>query len=131
MFSVLTRENAMSTGDVRRGITQARYNEEQANTFYKEVFILSIIAGVFLQSWFVFLGALIFLFIGIHVPILGTMIIWGLSLAWGVGGYAFGSIFNEEASIVLGILAFLAGLATHYSAKEYSADLSDTRDRAY
>lgn len=121
----------MSTGDVRRGITQASFNQEQANTFYKEVLILSIIAGVFLQSWFVFLGALIFLFVGIHVPVLGTAIIWGLSLAWGVGGYAFGSIFNDEASIVLGILAFLAGLATHYSAKEYSADLTDTRDRAY
>jgi hypothetical protein len=121
----------MSTGDVRRGITQAKYNEEQATTFYKEVFILSIVAGVFLQSWFVFLGALIFLFVGIHIPILGTMIIWGLSIGWGVGGYALGSIFSDDASIVLGIMAFIAGLATHYSAKEYSADLSDGRDRAY
>jgi hypothetical protein len=121
----------MSTVDIRRGITQAKYNEDQATTFYKEVLILSIVVGVFLQSWFVFLGALIFLFVGIHVPVLGTIIIWGLSCAWGIGGYAFGSIFNDEASIVLGILAFLAGLATHYSAKEYGADLSDTRDRAY
>ena len=63
----------MSTGDVRRGITQASFNEEQANTFYKEVLILSIIAGVFLQSWFVFLGSLMFLFVGIHVPVLGTI----------------------------------------------------------
>lgn len=121
----------MSTGDVRRGITQAMYNQEQANTFYKEVFILSIVIGVFLQSWFVFLGALIFLFLGIHVPILGTIIIWGLSLGWGIGGFALGSIFNDDAAIVLGILAFIAGLGTHYSAKEYSADLSDGRDRAY
>lgn len=121
----------MSTGDVRRGITQAKFNEEQATTFYKEVLVLSIVAGVFLQSWFVFLGALIFLFVGIHVPVLGTMIIWGLSLGWGIGGYALGSIFTEEASIVLGILAFIAGLGTHYSAREYSADLSDGRDRAY
>ena len=121
----------MSTGDVRRGITQAKFNEEQADTFYKEVFILSIVAGVFLQSWFVFLGSLIFLFVGIHVPVLGTMIMWGLSIGWGIGGYALGSVFNEEASIVLGILAFMAGLGTHYSAKEYSADLSDGRDRAY
>jgi hypothetical protein len=121
----------MSTGDVRRGITQARYNEEQANAFYKEVLFLSIISGVFLQSWFVFLGALIFLLVGIHVPLLGTIIIWGLSLAWGVGGYALGSIFNDEASIVLGIIAFVCSLGVHYSAKEYGADLSDTRDRVY
>ncbi len=121
----------MSTGDVRRGITQAMYNQEQATTFYTEVFILSIVAGVFLQSWFVFLGASMFLFLGIHVPILGTIIIWGLSLGWGIGGFALGSIFNDDAAIVLGILAFIAGLGTHYSAKEYAADLSDGRDRAY
>lgn len=121
----------MSTGDVRRGITQAMYNQEQATTFYTEVFILSIVAGVFLQSWFVFLGALMFLFLSIHVPILGTMIIWGLSIGWGIGGYALGSIFSDDASIVLGIMAFITGLGTHYSAKEYAADLSDGRDRAY
>lgn len=121
----------MFTGDVRRGFTQAKHNEDQASTFYKEVLFLSIVAGVFLQSWFVFLGALVFLFVGIHVPVLSTLIIWGLSIGWGVGGYAFGSIFSDDASMVLGIIAFMVGLATHYSAKEYTADLSDMRDRAY
>ena len=56
LFTLSSRDTIMSTGDVRRGITQASFNQEQANTFYKEVLILSIIAGVFLQSWFVFLG---------------------------------------------------------------------------
>ena len=42
----------MSSGNVRKGMTQAKFNEENVNIVYGEIVILSIIVGLYFQSWY-------------------------------------------------------------------------------
>jgi hypothetical protein len=120
----------MSTGDIRRGFTQANINQRDVNIFYGEVFIVSVIVGILLQSWLAFGMLWVILLVGINIPLLGALINLVLSSVWGLVGYVIGSLFTPIAGIVLGFLLFVTAIGVHRSAREYSNDLTDGRDRS-
>ncbi|HBC0834372.1 TPA: hypothetical protein IHO59_005100, partial [Escherichia coli] len=48
------------------------------------------------------------------------------SLVWGAIGYSIGALFESTAaSIVLGIIAFLSGLGTHFAAVQWANDIAE------
>ena len=120
----------MFSGDVRRGITQANINVNDTNIYYAEIFIASILTGILLQSWLIFGIVFVTLAVGINVPIISTLIILIMCIIWGLGGLFIGSLFTQIAGIVLGGLFFLWSLAVHRSAREYTNDYTDMRDRS-
>lgn len=120
----------MSTGDFRRAIVQSEANSRDVNIYYGEIFIVSIGLGILLQSWLVFGLAFFLLAVGINIPILSTLIILGMCIVWGLGGFLLGSFLTPMAGVVLGIIFFLWSLAVHRSAREYTNDLTDLRDRS-
>jgi hypothetical protein len=99
-------------------------------TYYGEIFIISVILGLLLESWLVAGLSFFLLAVGINIPILSTLIILGMCIVWGLGGFILGSILTPMAGVVLGIIFFLWSLAVHRSAREYTNDLTDLRDRS-
>lgn len=120
----------MFTGDFRRAIVQAESNSRAVKTYYGEIFIASLVLGILMESWLVF-GLIFFvLAVGINIPIISTLIILAMCIIWGLGGFILGSFLTPTAGIVLGILFFLWSLAVHRSAREYTNDHTDLRDRS-
>ncbi len=114
----------MSDTNVRKGMTNARFNEKNSGILFGEIAIVAIIAGLTYKSWWVFGAVLLGLIIGIVIPGVAIFLAIGFSIAWGFIGYAIGSWFSNEASIVLAIIGFLAGLGLHLSAIEWVKDVS-------
>ena len=117
-------ENPMSA-HVRKGITNAHINEENAETIYTEILIIAVAIGIYMKSWWWFGGALVGLFILFCIPYIGALLSFVLSLAWGVIGYAIGDglIGSNAAGWVIGILAFIFGLGVHSSGREWFKDI--------
>ncbi len=47
----------MSSEHVRKGVTNAKFNEEQSNILFIEIGILSILIGLMSTSWWAFGGS--------------------------------------------------------------------------
>ena len=92
------------SSEVRKGVSNAHFNEEQSSIFIVEVFVISIVAGLYYSSWWVFGGVLLGLIIAVFIKILSVP----LMLAF---------------SIVLAIIGFLAGLGCHLAAFEWVRDI--------
>jgi hypothetical protein len=120
----------MFSGDVRRGIVQAEINKKDTNIYYAEILIASVLAGILLQSWLVFGIVFVILAVGINIPIISTIIILMMCIVWGLGGFIIGSLFTPIAGIVIGGLFFIWSLSVHRSAREYTNDYTDMRDRS-
>lgn len=120
----------MFTGEFRRAIVQAESNSRDVKTYYSEIFIVSIVVGILLESWLVFGLSFFLLSIGINIPILSTLIILGMCTVWGLGGFLLGSIITPMAGVVFGIICFLWSLAIHRSAREYTNDITNQKDRS-
>ncbi|OQC14413.1 MAG: hypothetical protein BWX72_01374 [Firmicutes bacterium ADurb.Bin080] len=114
----------MSDINVRRGMTNARFNEKNSGILFGEIAIVAIITGFIYHSWWVFGGVLLALIIGIVIPGVAIFVAIGFSIVWGFIGYAIGSYFSSEASIVLAAIGFLAGLGLHLSAIEWVQDIA-------
>ena len=97
----------MDSGNVRKGITQAHFNEEQANIVYGELALISIVAGIYFQSWYVGGGSFIGLIILMVIPLLNIALATSLAAAWGGLGYIIGQFISPDASYVIAALAFL------------------------
>ena len=119
----------MSVSNVRKGITQARFNENQSNILYKEILLISIVVGCYYQNWLVFGGVLTCLILVMFIPVLNLLLAIVLSLIWALIGFGIGSFFSDNASYVLTFLGLISGIGCHLSAIEWSRDLSDTEDR--
>lgn len=109
----------------RRGLTNARFNEENSNIFLGEIVVIAIAVGLWAHSWWAFGGALLGLFLALRVPVLALILVVLLSAGWGFIGWAIGTMFaNLGAQVVLATLAFVAGLGAHLSGLEWVQDIS-------
>jgi len=45
--------------EVRKGVNQAKQSEQGANWFFAEIFIISVVAGFYFSSWWIFGGILL------------------------------------------------------------------------
>lgn len=110
--------------DVRRGITNAKFNEENRGLLIGEIILISIVLGVWKQSWWVFGGVFFGLLIALSIKPLAAIICFTLSLLWGLIGVLIGGIIGSNAAtVVLGLIGFMAGLGTHMSAIEWMEDI--------
>ena len=140
----------MSSGDVRKGITQAKFNEEAANLIYGEIALVSIVGGLYFQSWYVFGGLFIglifgFLIRGLNIILAITFsILWSLIAAVVVDAFVRDDsidiekmewweliiqFYSTSASQVIGGLVLLSSLGWHFASVEWSRDLVDSKDR--
>lgn len=114
----------MSYEDVRKGVTNAKFNEENSNILFGEITILSIFLGVFFKSWWIF--GLVFLgcIIALRFERIALFMCIGFSIVWGVIGYGIGTLFDSiGASVVLGIIGLLSGLGANLRALEWVKDI--------
>ncbi|EER8911877.1 TPA: hypothetical protein ACNCEW_003490 [Escherichia coli] len=116
----------MSSEHVRKGVTNAKFNEEQSNILFIEIGILSILIGLMSKSWWAFGGSFLGLIFSLRIKFLAIPLMIVFSLVWGAIGYSIGALFESTAaSIVLGIIAFLSGLGTHLAAVQWANDIAE------
>jgi hypothetical protein len=114
----------LKSADVRKGITQAKFNEENKNVIAGEVFLLSLLLGHFSGSWLVFVGSFLALVIAFQIKKLAVLLCVGFSIVWGViGFYIGGYLGGTEAKIALSILGFIMGLGANFSSLEWMEDI--------
>ena len=111
--------------DVRKGITNAKFNEERANVLYGEIAIIAIGVGIGSQSWWIFGATVLGLFITLAIPALTIALAILLSIGWGLIGYNIGNAFSDgmAAPLVLGAIGLLCGAGTHWAALEWHHDI--------
>ena len=120
----------MGSSDVRKGFTQAKFNEDQIGIFIAEILIISGVVGWYYKDWYVFGGVLFGLISIMYIPYLNILLAIVLSIAWGGIGYFVGKLMSQEAAYVIGAILFLAGMGSHLGAIEWAKDVSDTKDRS-
>lgn len=113
----------MVSDEVRRGITNARINEDNANIVFAELFFIVAAIGFYTQSWIWFGAAFVCSLIIVFIPILNMLLMLILSICWGVIGYSVGTLFSTSASVILAIIAFIIGCGIHFSALTYINDI--------
>lgn len=118
--------------DVRKGITNAKFNEENSTILFSQITLLSIGLGIYFKSWWVFGGTILGFLIGLNIKPLAVIICILLSVGWGLVGYGIGLLFESNpASIVLAIIGLLSGLGTNFSGLQWVEDIdSDSPSRA-
>ncbi|MBR5779638.1 MAG: hypothetical protein IKY21_03315 [Clostridia bacterium] len=111
---------------IRDAIMDARLTDEMINTFIGQIGICSILGGIYFESWIVF-GLLLLCPLAVFVfskrfkwcrfasIILG--VIYGC--LWVVIGVLIGKIFSVSASVVLGIVFLIPGVAYNWCAINY------------
>lgn len=114
----------MSANDVRKGVTNARFNEKNSNILFLEIIAIAVAAGAGTESWWVFGGVFIALTGGLYIRVIAIPLMVVLSCFWGLIGYGIGSAADSTgAAVVLGILGFLMGLGVHFSALQWAKDI--------
>ena len=139
----------MGVGSVRKGFTQATFNDGAVNVIIGEIFILSCAAGFYYGSWYVFGGMLIGLMVCMYIPVINIIMgvvlscLWAITGATVVGTFEKMSIsdfnfiefvimaFSTPASQVVGGILFLSGLGFHLAAIEWTRDIGVSEDRNF
>lgn len=121
----------MNSGEVRKGVTQAKFNADYANVVFGEIGLIAIAVGVYCQSWYVFGGVLLGLICTMMIPLLNIILAITLSVIWGGIGYEIGTFFSTQASYVICGLSFLSGIGIHLAAIEWSKDIGSTSSRNF
>lgn len=115
----------MSLKDVRRGNTQAAFNDSAMNWLSFEILFISIAVGFITQSWWVFGGLLIGMMIITWIRKLAIILCILLSLSWSVGVFIIGlNLGGYGAAFVLSILALLITGGFHIGAIEWIDDIN-------
>ena len=145
----------MSVGSTRKGVTQAKFNDEAANFIFGEIFILSGAVGFYHSDWYIFGGMIIGLIVCMFIPVMNILMgvvlscLWALISATVVSLFQeveildleildssnflsfLGSIFSTPASQVISGILFLSGLGLHLGAIEWTRDVGDGEDRNF
>jgi hypothetical protein len=119
----------MSSGNVRRGVSQANFNEQFIGLVYFEIFAIAALVGWYQTSWYYFGGALIGLVILLMIPFVNLLLAVAFAVGWGFLGYSIGKLISQDASYVIGGILFLSGLGVHMAAIEWTKDVASTNDR--
>jgi hypothetical protein len=109
---------------VRKGLTQAKFNDENSGIMMAEMTLIAIAAGLVTSSWWWFGGVFLGFIVAVNIRPLANVLAFVLSLGWGILGYGIGMFFDSQAaSVVLGVLGFLCGLGLHLSALQWFRDV--------
>ncbi|GGQ06319.1 hypothetical protein [Shewanella litoralis] len=115
----------MEFNNVRKGISNAKFNEENSKILFGEVALISLFIGLGTQSWWWGGGVFISFLVALQIKPIAIFLMVVLSLAWGGIGYGIGTLFESTgAMVVLAGLGFFIGLGVHLSGLEWSQDIS-------
>lgn len=117
----------MDIGNIRKGITQAHFNEQTSGVIMIEIFIISGLLAWHFKSWFVFGGVLLGLVGAFYIPVINIILACILSAGWGYIGYSLGHFISQNAAWVIGALALLAGIGAHLAVIEWARDLTSKK----
>lgn len=111
--------------EVRKGITQAKFNETAFSVVAVELVIIAIAAGILTHSWIVFGVSLVGLLICLQIRKVAIIMSIILSVGWGFVAWKLAAIFDISLTglIVISILATLIGGGYHIASMEYAEDL--------
>lgn len=114
-----------STEDaVRRGVTNAKFNDEMSNVFGAEVGIIAVVIGFAMKSWWWGGGTFLVFFILSFIPTIATIMCYIFGIAWGVIGYFLGGwLFGNDAAWVIAIIAGLCGIGANLASRQYLEDI--------
>lgn len=117
-----------STGDcvqneIRKGVNQAKQSEQGANWFFAEILIISVVAGFYFSSWWVFGGILLgSILLAVNKKARFVLLII-LTVGCGAVGWIIGSWFdNLGTSVVLTIISLLISGGYHIWANQWMED---------
>lgn len=114
----------MGYKSVRKGIVNAKINEESAEILYVEIGIISIILGLVTQSWWWWAGTFFGLIFALQIKPIAFILIIALSSVWGVIGYCIGSVIGSQGAMeVISLTGFIVGIGVHLSALEWVQDI--------
>lgn len=109
---------------VRKGMTQAKFNDENSSIMIGEMMLISAVAGLAASSWWWFGGVFLGFVVAMSIRPLAKVLAFVLSLGWGIVGYGIGMVFDSQAaSVVLGLLGFMCGIGMHMSALQWFQDI--------
>ena len=138
----------MGVGATRKGVTQARFNDEAANIIFGEIFILSVVVGIYFDNWYIFGGMIIGFVVCMFIPVINILMGIVLSTSWALIGAAvvcflkdidipdpsnalefLDLVLNNPASQVVAGIIFLSSLGLHLSTIEWIRDNTDSEER--
>ncbi len=114
------------SNEVRRGVTQANFNQQYGGILLFEIFVVAIFAGSYFSSWVVgggiFLGGFVLVAVDHRFAMaLGV----ALGLSWGITGWFIGTMFDDKAaSFVLAIIFVLMGVGANNASANWLRDLN-------
>lgn len=112
--------------EVRKGMTQSNFNAQYAGLVPWEILIMSIAAGIYFTSWWVFLLVLVLLLLGIQMPVIGELLMLVVSVPIGaIFGFIGLMISGWGAFIVIGGLAYWITVYMHFVSLMYNRDIVD------
>lgn len=115
----------MDYKQVRKGVTNAEFNEDNSNIMFAEFAIIAVIIGLLTRSWWWGGGSFLSMIIALFIKPLAIVLVVVLSLCWAAVGYVIGAMFSSTgAMVVLSIIGFLAGIGVHWSALEWAEDIT-------
>ena len=119
--NVFVGKLASQSTSVRKGVTDAKVNEEAASVVVGEILLLSVCAGLASSSWWCFGGAFIVLIIIIAVP----QLTWIMSVFWSGLGYWFGKVVIEDigAAVILSAIFGGGSYLIHRAARQHAQDI--------
>ncbi|TES56155.1 hypothetical protein E2L07_05565 [Halalkalibacterium halodurans] len=115
----------MGYKDVRKGNTQAQFNDSAANFLFGECFVVAIIAGLATFNWAVFGLVLLALLVTTWFRKGAIILTIIFSICWTLIGFAIGAALGGPiAGIVFAIIALLVSAGTHIGAIEWMDDMA-------
>lgn len=119
-------KNAFSVDqNVRKGVTNAKFNDSASSLFFAEIFILSVIIGAINQSWGVFGVTFIVIFVMSMIRQLMIILMVILTITWSILGLSLGMMLGGwVAAVSFGVIALAASAGIHMGAYEWTQDMS-------
>lgn len=134
--AVDNRENEKDTGEelttsFRRAIVQSQLNETSSKVLFFELLIISILIGYATRSFLWGISGFVILIILMGIPKINTILLWILSLIWGLFGFGLGFGLTEHKmsplwgfliALITGAIVTLLALGIHFRAKQNVED---------
>jgi fatty acid desaturase len=116
----------MSHEETRKGVTQARLNENGSGWLFFEIVLISFLAGGFSFNWIIGLSAFLILLIMLMFRKSAIVLLVTLTVASTVigliAGFYIGGIIG---ALILGILVLLITTGFHISAYQWMNDIRE------
>ncbi len=115
----------MSEREIRRALTNAKFNNSGFTVVATEIFAIAIGTGIYFNSWAIGGGTWLVLIILINFGIFAIPYLILMSVCWAIIAFVLASIFaGLSGQIVIAIIAFVIAIGVHFAGIEHVEDIS-------